>query len=109
MLTYDSKARPSAIEILKNPWFSKVLPKKILSKEVMENIREFTKLDKLHQIVMWFISSNTSNLKQEKEVIQTFHILDSNEDCKISKEELYEGLKEIFGKKIADDECVLYI
>ena len=97
MLATDLSVRPSAAELLKDPWISGSLDFMNLSKSVsprtLKNLKTFYCSKKLKKALLAFFSSFMLTQQQKQEAMDFFVSMDQNSDGKLTKEELYEGLK----------------
>jgi calcium-dependent protein kinase len=59
---------------------------------------------KLQEAALTFIVSQLTTKKEQEELMNTFKTFDKNGNGTISKDELYEGYKEIYGNKMTPDE-----
>ncbi len=96
----DFKKRPSASDVLKNPWVSLGAPKAsdIPITIELDEIKNYGKLDKLSQAISGFIAFrlNENDVKELKEIFQS---IDKNGDGSLSIDELKNGLDLINKKK----------
>jgi calcium-dependent protein kinase len=111
MLEYDPTKRPSAELLLKAKWLhsSQIDWTLDLSKDALDNLRDYLRETRLHQAVFWFLSVNVSELAGERELMKTFQLLDRDEDGVLSREEIYQGLRLVYGETVALSESVLYL
>jgi len=59
---------------------------------------------KLQEAALTFIVSQLTTKKEQEELVNTFKAFDKNGNGTISKDELYEGYKEIYGNKLSPEE-----
>jgi calcium-dependent protein kinase len=93
MLTVDVKKRPTAEEVLQNPWISLGAPKASDIPIIIEldEIKKYAQLDKLSKAVSGFIAFRLAE-QDVKTLTQTFQSIDKNGDGSLSLDELKSGL-----------------
>ena len=98
LLTYDPEQRPSCREVLNHPWFLKEEVQKINTDVYLENMKQHEVVyslmknhSQLVQAILTFIITNISQHDEIKELETLFKKLDTNQDCKLSRDELLEG------------------
>lgn len=64
---------------------------------------------KLQEAALTFIISNLSTKKEQQELINTFKAFDKNGNGTISKDELLEGYREMYGGELNEDELELLV
>ena len=91
--------RLSAKEALEHPWFTKFKAKEIFYsleqskiKEYIDRLISFKITSKFQQIIIAFIVHNMSYNEECNEVKKLFCIFDTDNDGRLTKEELYEGI-----------------
>ena len=99
----SQKKRLSAEEALKHPWFNKkktrALEKMINSidkksaKKLVENLKSYRTDNVMKTAVVAYLVHNNTQLEQAHEAVKLFNKIDTNNDGKIVKEELYNGLQ----------------
>ena len=111
LLLVDSKKRLSAIDALKHPWFKKFNAKSIYSnisekkiKNYLERLRKYQINSKFQQMVWLFIVHNVPDTSETKDILKIFRLFNENDDGKLSKNELYNGLIKYFNKNDIDNE-----
>ena len=112
MLKYDPKHRLSARECMSHPWFKKVseISKDIkLNDNLMNNIIKFKKTRKLEQATMNFIVTQLLNKEETKKLQVQFKSWDKNGDGVLSRDEIYDGYKQLKGEVFASEEVVIII
>lgn len=89
--------RPTASEILTHEWFkfnrSLKTPRKDTISEVNKNLRNFRSSFRLKEAMKTFITSQILTSKDIKPIREVFSVIDSDNDGKISKENLLEYFK----------------
>jgi len=103
MLTVDVKTRPSAKEVLQNPWISLGAPKAsdIPIHIELDELKQYGGMDKLKKTVSGFIAFRLSE-EDVKDLNQIFQSIDKNGDGSLSIEELKNGLELIKKTKNLD-------
>ena len=111
LLQVDVKKRLSAMEALKHPWFKKFNGKSIYSnieeskiKMYLERLRHYQINSKFQQMVWLFIVHNIQDTQETKDILKIFRLFNDDDNGKMSKEELYNGLIKYFDKKEIDKE-----
>ena len=111
LLQVDVKKRLSAMEALKHPWFKKFNGKSIYSnidkekiKMYLERLRHYEINYKFQQMVWLFIVHNVPDTSETKDILKIFRLFNENDDGKLSKNELYNGLIKYFNKGDIDNE-----
>jgi calcium-dependent protein kinase len=101
MLIYDFKQRPSALELLADPWFSenetKIEANKQLAKSALENMKRFKRNKQFEQATISFIVNQLTSCEDIKSLRETFTEWDKNGDGVLSKEEIMAGYQDIYG------------
>ena len=102
LLNYNYHERPSAIEILKHPWFKMKINNEInlIDKseiiKTLGNLRNFHFKSKFHQAVITFLTHNVEKNEEVNKLRQIYKILDNDFDGKISISDLKKGLEDNF-------------
>ena len=98
MLALDPTKRPTASDLLKDPWIKQSLKFLDISKPMIartfKNFKHFYSSSKLQQAIYLFMSQNMSNDQIQKQAADMFVHLDKNGDGKVSCEELIESMKD---------------
>jgi len=112
LLTYDYKTRISAEEALKSEWFNKddnfrqSIFENSFSDVLIKRVKKFNAKEKLQQATLAFIvhylDSNDEIVKLKKIFLQ----INKNKDGKILPKELNEGLLQIKGQLITENELM---
>ena len=99
------------MEALKHPWFKKFNGKSIYSnieeskiKMYLERLRHYQINSKFQQMVWLFIVHNIQDTQETKDILKIFRLFNDDDNGKMSKEELYNGLIKYFDKKEIDKE-----
>ena len=94
LLEQDPKIRLSASDCLSHPFFEtsqqRIDPKSF--DKVLANIRTYTIKNKLHQAIYSYYLASVLNNHEQQEIVEVFQAIDKNNDGRISKEELKQGL-----------------
>ena len=108
MLTYNSNKRPSAQKILEHEWFTKYTKEVSIDapalQNVLKNMKDFRNDMKLQEGIWTFIVTKLATKDEKNELLEMFKALDTNGDGQLSREELYEGYKKIYGEAQAFEE-----
>ena len=106
MLTYDPDRRISAEEALKHPWITKKAYEEFdndATLMALTNLKNFNVEKKMQQAAITFIVSQLAQKDELAELHRAFKGLDKNSDGKLSRDELIEGYRRIYGE-MADEE-----
>lgn len=109
MLKYDPKQRLSAVECMNHSWFKTVEAnsgKTKISANLITNMKKFKADRKLEQATVSFIVTQLISKEERNELLAQFQTWDKNGDGVLSKEEIYEGYKQLFGEIKAMEEAV---
>ena len=106
LLEIDPSVRLSAAEALMHPWFKKFNGKSLYmnidEKKIMKYLQRLMNYEintKFEQMVHAFIVHNIPPSKESKDILKIFRVFNTNDDCKLSKRELEEGLLKYFAKE----------
>ena len=106
LLEVNVKKRLSSSEALKHPWFKKFNGKSLYSNIEKEKIlvylnrlRNFRINSKFQQMVLAFIVHNIPNNNESKDILKIFRMFNTNDDGKLTKKELLDGLIKYFNEK----------
>ena len=104
LLELDPKKRINANDALNHPWFKlfncdtinnkKFNEKNLIS--IIKNIYEFRAEQKLQQATLAFLVHNLSSQEEILELKEVFCFFDKNNDGRLTKQELHEGLNKIY-------------
>jgi calcium-dependent protein kinase len=110
LLEIDPSVRLSAAEALKHPWFKKFNGKSLYmnidEKKIMKYLQRLMNYEintKFEQMVHAFIVHNIPPSKESKDILKIFRVFNTNDDCKLSKKELEEGLLKYFSKEKVEE------
>ncbi len=113
MLKFSPKDRPSAGECLAHPWFkiNEAIDKEqsFLSLNVVKNMKLFKSDRKLEQATISFIVNQLITKDERNELLSQFQSWDTNGDGVLSREEIFEGYKKLYGDLKANEEVVRII
>lgn len=104
MLTLDPEKRPTADQLLKDPWFTK-RRKSVFEdgnhKLVIQHLKNFKAQVRLQKaIFLYFV--NFFDIGREKEqLLEVFKAMDKNFDGKLSRKELIEAYSELYSEEAA--------
>jgi calcium-dependent protein kinase len=109
LLNFDFKKRITAKNALKHKWFENFKIKHLLTNLPNEKITQL--INNLENInsqqiqldIASYIIHNYSHLNIVKEAIKLFQIIDEDNDGKLSKQEVYHGLKVLTSKENLDE------
>ena len=109
MLTYNAAERISAEECLNDKWFAKNKSKEKntnidLLNSAIKNMKTFKADRKLEQATASFIVNQLVSKKERNELMAQFQAWDINGDGQLSREEIYEGYKNLCGEVKAEEE-----
>ena len=105
LLERDINKRIRADAALKHKWFEIYKSKEIrvdVEPEVLEscinNLKKYKKSSEIQEIALAYLVHNNPDLKEVDIACKIFGLIDKNANGKINKEDLYNGLKEIYTK-----------
>ncbi len=111
LLQVNVKKRFSASDALKHPWFKKFNAKAIyfnIDKDqiiiYLNRLRKFQINSKFQQMVLAFITHNIPDSKETKDILKIFRMFDTNDDGKLTLDELYNGLIQYFDQNVIKNE-----
>lgn len=118
MLKYDPKNRFSALECLSHPWIKKheQLVDAKISQNAIKNMKQFKVRNiylivltsqasrKLEQATLSFIVNQLVSKEERNKLLKQFQEWDKNGDGVLSRDEIYQGYKELYGEVIANEE-----
>ena len=109
MLKYDPKLRLSALDCMNHAWFKNIESKNVksnISANLITNMKKFKSDRKLEQATVSFIVTQLISKEERNELLSQFQTWDKNGDGVLSKEEIYEGYKQLYGEIKAMEEAV---
>ena len=111
LLKVNVKKRFSASDALKHPWFKKFNAKAIyfnIDKEqiiiYLNRLRKYQINSKFQQMVLAFITHNIPDSKETKDSLKIFRMFDTDDDGKLTMNELFNGLINYFDENIIKNE-----
>lgn len=109
LLEKDKHKRLSAKEALQHEWFEKFGGRTLFSnykkdeiKPFIKNLLEFSFHSKIQQLVIAFLVHNLPQTESVKTILKMFRHFNKTGSCKLTKQELKEGLYEYKGKEEVD-------
>ncbi|KAL4497962.1 hypothetical protein ABPG72_014819 [Tetrahymena utriculariae] len=103
MLNPQPNKRISAQQALKHPWFE-IQPLQVpqnLLKTKLNSMKTFTYQSKLQMATIQYVASHLLSQQEKEELSDLFIHLDTNKDGKLSKEEIFDGYKNLYGEEEA--------
>lgn len=101
MLEFDPKKRYSASKCLDHNWLketNKQIVDTSLTKKALTNMKKFHAERKLQQASLTYIVNHLMSKEDKNELYVVFQKFDKNGDGVLSKDEIYDGYKEILGE-----------
>lgn len=101
MLMYDSYKRPSALDLLRDPWIIHNSLDTNIDREheanTLNNLKNFNASQKLFSAALFYIVHRMTSKHEIDKLKNIFLQLDKNNDGKLSYEEIVEGYSKVFG------------
>ena len=112
LLKSNPDERPSAADVLKNPWFIKKSSKLLFThisrekiiRKILNNIKTYKNVSIFQKYALNYLIHNFPQLNDVKNSAKLFYQIDLDSDGKISKDELFNGLSEQLENKISKEE-----
>jgi len=109
MLTHNPEQRVSAAEALNHPWFQQTMGQgSVKGREkihaALDNFRKFNSGNKIKQAALGFMIQHFMSQKEAQELRDAFNALDVDGSGSLSKEELIEGYRMIYGDNFNESE-----
>ena len=109
MLSLDPKNRISAVDALAHRWISESLGSNaVKAKEkvhaALDNFRKFNSGNKLKQAAMGFMIQHFMSQREAQELNDAFNMLDKDGSGALSRDELIEGYRMIYGDNFDESE-----
>lgn len=102
MLTFKYLERPSASDLLSDPWIIQNVQNELIDKEisdkVLSNLKSFAANQKLMSATISYIVNQLMSQEEIKELKRVFLSLDKNSDGKLSYEEIVDGYTSTYGE-----------
>ena len=101
MLTYDPDRRVSAEEAMRHAWITKKAHEDIdpeVTLNALKNLRNFNIEKKLQQATITYLVNQLAQKDDLIELQKAFKVLDTNCDGKLSRDELVDGYRKIYGE-----------
>mmetsp|Transcript_64864 Transcript_64864/g.74557 ORF Transcript_64864/g.74557 Transcript_64864/m.74557 type:complete len:496 (-) Transcript_64864:1106-2593(-) len=110
LLTYNPAERISAKIALQDTWIQSKIHRDAIDSPLalasLNNLKSFSARNKLQQATLTFMASQLTTREERHELQKAFKALDANNDGKVSREELIEGYKKIYGDlALAEEEA----
>jgi len=113
LLTLNPAKRISAAEALQHKWIksraSNEFVRASLSKEALESLRNFGNQSKLKHASLLFLTSQCHAETDKKALEECFRALDSDGDGKLSRKEISDGFRKLYGDSISDREVKMIL
>jgi calcium-dependent protein kinase len=108
MLTFDPKNRYSAKECLSHSWYKKndFVTDKNTGINIIKNMVKFKTERKFEQATINFIVSQLIGKEERNKLLNQFQGWDTNGDGVLSRDEIYDGYKLLYGEVVANEEVV---
>ncbi|KAM3135846.1 hypothetical protein pb186bvf_012099 [Paramecium bursaria] len=104
MLNKDVELRPSAEQVLQDPWMQKENNElNLIDGALLKNLTEFRAKSKIKQALLTFMASQMISQKEVEQLQRMFRALDENGDGTLSRDELITA----FQKKINDQDKIV--
>jgi calcium-dependent protein kinase len=109
MLTHDPNKRLTAPQALAHPWFNEVMSQDaVKGKEkihaALDNFRKFNSGNRVKQAALGFMIQHFMSQKEAQELEDAFNQLDKDGSGALSKDELIEGYRMIYGDNFNESE-----
>ena len=107
MLTYEPEKRLNAHQVLTHPWFTTFKGKektdKKLAQTALDNMKRFKRNKQFEQATISFIINQLTTKEERNELMKIFTEWDKNGDGVLSKEEILEGYRNVYGSVDEDE------
>ncbi|CAK58560.1 unnamed protein product (macronuclear) [Paramecium tetraurelia] len=100
MLQLDPKKRPSASEILNDPWIKEKAKEDKISLDVMNDLGKFHNESNMRAAILQLIAGEMMTNEEKDQLNQTFQSMDKNKDGQLSKEELVQAYSQVFNDEL---------
>jgi calcium-dependent protein kinase len=107
MLKYSPKDRYSAEQCLSHKWFKKFEKSgkiSALNSNTISNIKKFHHENKLQQATLSYIVNQLITKEEKNQLLAQFQSWDKNGDGVLSRDEIFEGYKALFGELKAKED-----
>lgn len=111
MLCLNVKSRFSAKDCLDHCWIKKfddASVKPEIMKNTLTNIKKFHVENKLQKAALSYIAHQIISKEEQNKLIKQFQFWDKNGYGVLSRDEIYEGYKQMFGELKAKEDIVIY-
>jgi calcium-dependent protein kinase len=110
MLKYEPKGRLSAKECLSHPWFKmNEINNEAINSNLIVNMTKFKVGRKLEQATINFIVTQLVSKDERNKLLKQFQAWDTNGDGVLSRDEIFNGYKDLFGEVKATEDIVIKI
>jgi calcium-dependent protein kinase len=75
-------------------------------KKSLVNIEKFHAENKMQKATLSFIASQTISSEEKRQLFKQFEFWDTNKDGVLSRDEIYNGYKQLFGESLANENIV---
>nr|AHW46386.1 MSP [Paramecium caudatum] len=100
MLQFDPSKRPSAQQILDDPWIKEKAREDKISLDVMSDLGKFHNESNMRAAIMQLIAGQMMSSEETEQLTQTFSSMDKNKDGQLSKEEMYAAYTQVFNDEL---------
>ncbi|CAD8061124.1 unnamed protein product [Paramecium sonneborni] len=100
MLQYDPKKRPSAQQILDDPWIKLKASEDKISVDVLNELRKFRNESNMRAAIMQLIAGSIMTNEEKEQLTSTFQSMDKNKDGQLSKQELIQAYTQVFNDEL---------
>ena len=106
-LTMDPEQRITAEEALNHPWFKKYKSKEIFNKvkdkstikDLINNLKKYKRTSLIQETALAYLVRHFPHIKDVVNACKLFNQIDHDEDGKITKDELFEGINALYKSK----------
>jgi calcium-dependent protein kinase len=109
MLVSNPNNRYTAKDCINHPWIKKFENceyKPETMKRSLVNIEKFHAENKMQRATLSFIASQTISSEEKRQLFKQFEFWDTNKDGVLSRDEIYNGYKQLLGESLANENIV---